>query len=276
MNNELKIFENEKFGRIRSVMVDNEPYFVGKDIAEALGYKNTRDALNKHVDSDDKRIIQRSQIATIENYIPKEVFPVNFVNAEIPTRGFTFINESGIYALIFGSKMPDAKDFKHWVTSEVLPSIRKHGTYMTDQKIEDIILNPDTVIKLAQELKSEREEKKRLAEKVEFDKPKVTFANSVIASKRAILVRELAKLLKQNHIDIGQNRLYKWLRENGYIVQKGLEPTQKSMNLQLFEVEETVYFVKNAPRVNFITKVTPKGQVYFINKLTKERDYVRG
>lgn len=147
---------------------------------------------------------------------------------------------------------------------------------MTDQKIEDIILNPDTVIKLAQELKSEREEKKRLTEKVEFDKPKVMFANSVIASKRAILVRELAKLLKQNHIDIGQNRLYKWLRENGYIVQKGLEPTQKSMNLQLFEVEETVYFVKNAPRVNFITKVTPKGQVYFINKLTKERDYVRG
>ncbi len=266
MNNELKIFENEKFGRIRSVMVDNEPYFVGKDIAEALGYKNTRDALNKHVDSDDKRIIQRSQIATIENYIPK---------AEIPTRGFTFINESGIYALIFGSKMPDAKDFKHWVTNEVLPSIRKHGAYMTDQKIEDIILNPDTVIKLAQELKTEREEKKKLAEKVEFDRPKVTFANSVIASKRAILVRELAKLLKQNHIDIGQNRLYQWLRDNGYVVQKGLEPTQKSMNLQLFEVEETVYFIRNAPRVNFITKVTPKGQVYFINKLTKERNCMR-
>lgn len=147
---------------------------------------------------------------------------------------------------------------------------------MTEQRIEDIILNPDTVIKLAQELKTEREEKKKLAEKVEFDKPKVTFANSVIASKRAIFVRELAKLLKQNHIDIGQNRLYQWLRDNGYIVQKGLEPTQKSMNLQLFEVEETVYFVRNAPRVNFITKVTPKGQVYFINKLTKERDCVRG
>lgn len=256
MNNELTIFENEEFGRIRSVMVNNEPYFVAKDIAEILGYTDTNQAIRKHVDDDDK--LTRNFDGSGQN------------------RSMIVINESGIYALIFGSKLPNAKRFKHWVTSEVLPSIRKHGAYMTEQRIEEIILNPDTVIKLAQELKAEREEKKKLADKIEFDKPKVTFANSVVASQRSILIRELAKLLKQNHIDIGQNRLYIWLRENGYIVKGSTEPTQKAMNLELFEVEEQVYYVKNAPRVNFTTKVTPKGQLYFINKLIKERDYARG
>lgn len=252
MNNELKIFENEEFGKIRSVIVNNEPYFVAKDICDILEIKNTTQAIQR-LDEDERSMLNIGRQGEAN-----------------------CVNEYGLYSLILASRKPEAKAFKRWITHEVIPSIRKHGAYMTDQKIEDIILNPDTVIKLAQELKAEREEKKKLAEKVEFDKPKVTFANSVIASKRAILVRELAKLLKQNHIDIGQNRLYKWLRDNGYIVQKGLEPTQKSMNLQLFEVEETVYFVKNAPRMNFTTKVTPKGQVYFINKLIKERDCVRG
>lgn len=252
--NEIKIFENEEFGKIRSVMVNNEPYFVAKDICDILEIKNSRDAMTR-LDEDEKAGVVLTDGSQ--------------------NRNMTAVNEYGLYNLILASRKSEAKAFKRWITHEVIPSIRKHGAYMTEQRIEDIILNPDTVIKLAQELKTEREEKKKLAEKVEFDKPKVTFANSVIASKRAILVRELAKLLKQNHIDIGQNRLYQWLRDNGYIVQKGLEPTQKSMNLQLFEVEETVYFVRNAPRVNFITKVTPKGQVYFINKLTKERDCMR-
>lgn len=256
MNSELKIFENEEFGRIRSVMVNNEPYFVGKDIAEALGYTNSRKAIQDHVDEDDKGVTKCDTLGGSQNLI--------------------VINESGIYALIFGSKLPNAKRFKHWVTSEVLPSIRKHGAYMTEQRIEEIILNPDTVIKLAQELKTEREEKRKLAEKVEFDEPKVTFANSVISSKSSILIRELAKLLKQNHIDMGQNKLYEWLREKGYIIKGSTEPTQRAMNLGLFEVEEQVYFVKNAPKVNFTTKCTPKGQIYFINKLTKERDYARG
>lgn len=230
-----------------------------EDVSRGLGFTET------------KNNVEYIRWRTVSNYLREFKFATSCEKDKIPE----YIPENIFYKLCFKAKNETARRFQDLVTDEVLPSIRKHGTYMTDQKIEDIILNPDTVIKLAQELKSEREEKKRLAEKVEFDKPKVMFANSVIASKRAILVRELAKLLKQNHIDIGQNRLYKWLRENGYIVQKGLEPTQKSMNLQLFEVEETVYFVKNAPRVNFITKVTPKGQVYFINKLTKERNCMR-
>lgn len=121
---ELQIFNNEEFGSVSCLVIDNEPWLVGKDVASALGFKNTKDALKNHVDSDDKRLIQRSDLATIENHLPKDVFPINFVQA-IPNRGLTFINESGVYSLIFGSKLPNAKKFKHWVTSEVLPTLRK-------------------------------------------------------------------------------------------------------------------------------------------------------
>lgn len=127
--NELQIFNSEEFGEIRTVTIDNEHWLVGKDVAEALGYKNTKDAISSHVDVDDKRIIQRSDIATLENHLPKSAFPYNFTSAEIPNRGLTVINESGLYALIFGSKLESAKRFKHWVTSEVLPTIRKTGSY---------------------------------------------------------------------------------------------------------------------------------------------------
>lgn len=133
---ELKIFENKEFGQVRTVTIDGEPWIVGKDVAEALGYKNTKDALAKHVDEEDKRILQRSQIATIENHIPKSALPMDFVSGDVPNRGLTIINESGVYALIFGSKLESAKRFKHWVTSEVLPSIRKTGAYGVDKAEE--------------------------------------------------------------------------------------------------------------------------------------------
>ena len=134
--NELMIFNNPEFGEIRTAEVDGEPWLVGKDVAMALGYRNTKDALASHVDDEDKRILQRSEIATIENNIPKAAFPVDFVSADIPNRGLTIINESGLYSLVLSSKLPGAKKFRRWVTSEVLPSIRKHGHYaakpMTD------------------------------------------------------------------------------------------------------------------------------------------------
>lgn len=136
MNNKLQIFENEQFGQVRTLMQDGEPWFVGKDVANALGYSNTKDALITHVDEEDKRILQRSEIATIENHIPKSALPVNFESADVPNRGLTVINESGLYSLILSSKLPAAKAFKHWVTSEVLPSIRKHGEYVTPQKAQ--------------------------------------------------------------------------------------------------------------------------------------------
>lgn len=256
MNNELTIFENEEFGNLRVSEKDGQPYVCLADVC---------------------KILEIGNVSQLKSRLNQDGVIINEVIDKLGRKqGATFINESNLYRVIFQSRKHEAERFTDWVTSEVLPSIRKHGAYITEQKIEEIILNPDTVIKLAQELKAEREEKKKLADKIEFDKPKVTFANSVVASRRSILIRELAKLLKQNHIDIGQNRLYIWLRENGYIVKGSTEPTQKAMNLELFEVEEQVYYVKNAPRVNFTTKVTPKGQLYFINKLIKERDYARG
>lgn len=132
--NEIQVFNNPEFGEMRTVTIDNETWFVGKDVAQILGYSNTKDAINNHVDSDDKRIIQRSEIATIENHIPKSALPVNFAPADIPNRGLTIINESGLYSLILSSKLPGAKKFKRWVTSEVLPSIRKTGSFIGGSK----------------------------------------------------------------------------------------------------------------------------------------------
>lgn len=127
--NKIEVFTSPEFGQVRTLTIDGEPYFVGKDVAEALGYTNTKKAIGDHVDEEDKRMIQRSHFVTLENNLPKEAFPVNFVDANIPNRGLTVINESGVYALVFGSKLPNAKKFKRWVTSEVLPSIRKTGSY---------------------------------------------------------------------------------------------------------------------------------------------------
>lgn len=132
--NELKVFENQEFGKVRTIVRDGEPWFVGKDVAAALGYSNTKDAISSHIDNEDKTIIQRSEIATIQNSIPKSELSINFVSADIPNRGLTIINESGLYSLVMSSKLPSAKKFKRWVTNEVLPSIRKHGGYLTPQK----------------------------------------------------------------------------------------------------------------------------------------------
>lgn len=256
MNKEVMIIKNVRGYK----EVDGVAQLNLEDVARGLGF------------TENKNGVEYIMWRRVRQYLQEFNFDTCAENEKIPE----YIPENIFYKLCFKAKNEVARKFQDVVTDEVLPSIRKHGAFMTEQRIEEIILNPDTVIKLAQELKAEREEKKKLADKIEFDKPKVTFANSVVASQRSILIRELAKLLKQNHIDIGQNRLYIWLRENGYIVKGSTEPTQKAMNLELFEVEEQVYYVKNAPRVNFTTKVTPKGQLYFINKLIKERDYARG
>ena len=129
--NKIQVFEKEEFGKVRMLMRDGEPWASGKDVATALGYKNTKDAISKHVDPEDKQVVQRSQISTFENNLPKEAFPMDFVTSEIPVRGLTFINESGLYSLILSSKLPKAKEFKRWITSEVLPALRKTGHYGT-------------------------------------------------------------------------------------------------------------------------------------------------
>ena len=194
--NELKIFENPAFGKIRTVETDGEPWLVGKDVAEALGYSNTKDAIANHVDSEDKRIIQKSEFTTFENHIPKSALPVNFIPADVPNRGLTVINESGLYSLILSSKLPKAKEFKHWVTSEVLPTIRKHGMYVT----EELLDNPEFAIKVFTELKAEREKRKALETTVDVQKqiigelkPKADYTDQVLKNKSLVTITQIAK-----------------------------------------------------------------------------------
>ena len=252
--NKIKVFENPEFGSIRTVEQNGEPWLVGSDVAKALQYTNPAKAIRDHVECDDKlteRIVLSGQ-----------------------NREAIFINESGLYSLILSSKLPTAKKFKRWVTSEVLPSIRKHGAYATAPTLERMISDPDFAIRLFGELKQEQDKRKALEIQAEKDKPKVLFADAVSASDTDILVGELAKLLRQNGVDIGQNRLFGWMRKNGYLGNRGSHyniPTQRAMDAGLFRIKETtVVHSDGHTSVNRTAKVSGKGQVYFINLLLKE------
>lgn len=254
--NKIEIFSSAEFGTVRILTIDNEPYFVGKDVATILGYAKPLNAIAIHVDEDDslKQGLTDSMGRIQETIV---------------------INESGLYSLILSSKLPNAKKFKRWVTAEVLPSIRKHGAYMTPDTLEKALYNPDFLIRLATELKDTQAHVKHLETKIDNDKPKVIFADAVSTSKSSILVGELAKIIKQNGVNIGQNRLFAWLRDNGYLIKrKGTDynmPTQYSMDLQLFEVKETeVTHADGHITVSKTPKVTGKGQQYFINKFLKQ------
>ena len=246
MNN-LQIFNSDEFNSVRGTQIDGDAFLLGSDVASALGYSNPQKAIRDHVDDDDKlteRIVLSGQ-----------------------NREAIFINESGVYALVFSSKLPKAKEFKRWVTSEVLPSIRKHGAYMTPDALEQALMNPDGMIRVLQALKDEQEKRKALEAQNEEMKPKALFADAVAASDTSILMNDLAKLLKQEGVDIGGGRLWKWMRDHGYIFKHSCEPTQKGMDLGLFEViERTVQRSNHAPKVTRTTKITGKGQIYFINK----------
>lgn len=195
--NELKIFENTEFGQVRTVTIDNEPWFVGKDVADALGYSDTNKAVAMHVEEEDKKLNDKS-------------------SSSFGQRGATLINESGLYALIFGSKLEAAKRFKRWVTSEVLPAIRKHGAYAVDE----LLNNPDMAIKAFTALKEEREKNKALQADNARMKPKEIFADAIATSKQSILIGELAKILKQNGYETGEKRLFTYLRDNGYLIRR--------------------------------------------------------
>lgn len=246
MNN-LQLFDFEG-NKVRTLKINNEPYFVGKDVANILGYSNTRDALNKHVDSEDKNTVAIHDGITRGN--PNQVV----------------INESGLYSLILSSKMPNAKKFKHWVTSEVLPAIRKHGAYMTDEKAFDVVNNKDGLASLLQQAADQLRQKDIQIEEM---KPKAMLADAITASETSILVGEMAKILKKNGINTGQNRFFKWLRTNGYLIKrKGTDynmPTQKSMNLKLFEIKERTIVDGNSTRIVKTPKITGNGQQYFTN-----------
>lgn len=242
--NEVQLFNFENH-EVRSLLVDDEPWFVGKDVAEILSYSNTRKALTDHVDDEDKM-----DGVTIRDSIGRNQKPV-------------LINESGLYSLVLSSKLPSAKKFKRWVTSEVLPALRKTGQYQVKE-----LSGSELMAKALIEAQNVLAAKDKVIEEM---KPKVVFADAVATSHTSILVGELAKILKQNGIDMGQKRLFAWLREKGYLIKRqGTDynmPTQKAMDLGLFEIKEGSYV--NGSGVNITTKtpkVTGKGQQYFINK----------
>ena len=240
----LQIFKNEEFGEIRTVTIDNEPWFVGKDVAESLGYSDTNKAVAMHVENEDKKLNDKT-------------------SSSFGQRGATLINESGLYALIFGSKLESAKRFKHWVTSEVLPTIRKTGGYQMQP--------PQGKELLALAVLEAQKTIEEQTAQIERMRPKEIFADAVATSNTSILIGDLAKLLRQNGVETGQKRLFSWMRENGYLIKRnGADwnmPTQKAMEMGLFEVKESaVNNPDGSVRINKTTKITGKGQQYFINK----------
>ena len=250
--NEIQIFKSDSFGAVRTTTDENgKILFVGKDVATALGYKKTADAISAHC---------------------KGV-------CEIPTPSnggvqmMKFITEGDVYRLTFGSKLPSAEKFTDWVADEILPTIRRHGAYMTENTLEKALTSPDFLIQLATQLKEEQAQRRVLEQQVESDRPKVLFADAVETSQTSILVGDLAKLIKQNGVDIGQKRLFAWMRENGYLIKSGSStnmPTQRSMDMKLFEVKErSISNPDGSVRVTKTTKVTGKGQTYFINIFLK-------
>lgn len=251
--NELTTFNFENH-EVRTVLINNEPWFVGKDVADTLGYTNSPKAIRDHVDDEDKlteRIVMAGQ-----------------------NRSVTTINESGVYSLIFGSKLDSAKRFKQWVTSEVLPSVRKHGAYMTSEKIEEVLTNPDTIIRLATELKNERQEKLQYQSQVTVMTPKAEFYDKVADAKEVFYVKQLADHLAQNGHHTGQNLLFKELVRDGYLrkLKNGYAPTSYANTRKLFKSVETTYDRSGGPSVSMAVRVTAKGMQYFVKKYCEEKE----
>lgn len=249
MNN-LKIFESEEFGSIRVAEINGEPWFVGKDVSESLGYSDLNKAIAMHVEEEDK-VNDKS-------------------SSSLGQRGGWLINESGVYSLIFSSKLPSAKRFKHWVTSEVLPSIRKNGGYIAGQ---ETLTDEELLSKALLVAQNKIRERDALIQKqaavIEEQRPKTIFADAVSASKQSILIGELAKLICQNGVEIGQKRLFNWLRENGYLMRTGKTnlPKQKYVEAGYFEIKErSIQNPDGSVRLTLTPLVTGKGQVYFVNR----------
>ena len=256
MKNEIRIFNNEQFGMIRTAGTADDPMFCAADICRALGYTNGRKAIADHCDEGD---VTKRDTPTISG-----------------KQTMTFVNESGLYSLIFGSKLESAKQFKRWVTTEVLPSIRKHGMYATEATVESMLRDPESAIIMLQAYQKERKERLAAQEQVERleaqeveNRPKVIYADAVAGSSSACLIGELAKMIAQNGYPIGEKRLFQWLRDNHYLCDYGErfnQPYQRYIEQGLFTMKQNVFSVNGEMRTRNTTKVTGKGQIYFINK----------
>lgn len=249
--NETKIFKSSEFGTVRTdIDDDGNILFCGTDVARALGYSNIPDALKRHC----RAIVKR------DTPISGKIQAVNF------------IPESDVYRLVFSSKLPNAERFTDWVTEEILPTIRKHGAYMTPETIEKVLSDPDTIIKLATELKEERERTAILNAKIKADKPYTEFGAAIAANSDAILVRDFAKLLHNDGIKMGEKRLYKWLRENGFLMQTApTKPYQKYVDMGWFRVDERSISTVQGQMIVSTTKITGKGQMGLLSALRASR-----
>ena len=251
-NSELKIF-NYKNNEVRTTIKDGEIWFVLKDVCDVLGINNSK-MVAARLDENEKAGVSLTDLSS---------------NGTQQKRNFTIISEAGLYKVILRSDKPEAKKFMNWITHEVLPSIRKHGAYITSAKMEELMNDPETWVKLIRTLQQERREKELLKNQVENDKPKVIFCDAVSASDSDILVSEMAKILRGNGIDIGEHRLFERLRNEGFLIRrKGTDkniPTQRSMNLGLFKITETAITHSDGHvTIAKTSKITGKGQVYFI------------
>lgn len=258
--NDIQVFNSEQFGEVRTAGTAQEPIFCAADICRALGYSNGRKAISDHCDEGD---------------VTKRDTPTSS-----GVQSMTFVNESGMYSLIFGSKLESAKQFKKWVTSDVLPSIRKHGMYATEATVESMLNDPENAILMLQAYQRERKERLAAQQQVEKleaqaieDKPKIIYADAVKGSTSSCLIGELAKMIAQNGYPIGEKRLFQWLRDNHYLCSYGErfnQPYQQYIEQGLFTMKQNVFSVDGEMRTRNTTKVTGKGQIYFINKFIGE------
>lgn len=255
--NDLKVFQNERFGAVRTVMREGQPWFVAADVCRALEIANSRDAISR-LDEDEKGV------ASTDTPGGRQVV--------------TIVNEPGLFVLVLGSRKPEAKEFRRWITHEVIPAIRKHGAYLTDEATDALFADPDTFAALAVKWRDERKARleaeaqaRQHLEKIQQDAPKVLFASSVEASGTGILIGALAKILRQNGVEVGQNRLFERMRKDGYLISRpGSDwnmPSQRSMEAGFMRIKEsTVTHADGHISVNKTPIVTGKGQVFFINK----------
>ena len=273
----LKVFENDEFGQLSVIVKNNKEYIEAIEVATILGYSNPRDAVNRHCDEDG---VVFSDVGVVTG-IRKD----NSEIIQVVTK--KFIDEGNLYRLIVKSKLPSAKKFEKWVMEEVLPSIRKHGAYMSEEVISKTLDNPDFIIEIATKLKYERQQRKLLEQKAKsleatiiIDKPYTNFGKTIATSSDAITIGQFAKVLNNNNINIGRNRLFTILRDNGYLIKVGKDknmPKQVYVKQGLFKVAESVVKTVKGELLTATTLITGKGQMYFLelfDDLSGEKSYI--
>ena len=264
----LKVFENDEFGQLSVIVKNNKEYIEAIEVATILGYSNPRDAISRHCNEEG---VVFSDVRVVTG-IKKD----NSKAFKVVTK--KFIDEGNLYRLIIKSKLPSARRFEKWVMDEVLPSIRKHGAYMSEEVINKTLDDPDFIIEMATKLKYEREQRRLLEEKakhleatITIDKPYTNFGKSIATSSDAITIGQFAKILSNNDIEVGRNRLFSWFRDNGYLIKSGKDkniPKQSYIKQGLFTVEERVVRTLEGEVISTTTLITGKGQLYFMDKFS--------